>query len=91
MRDLRDPEQLGLELRYYTGIERIGNRKVKPSVVYDSFKHTMEAVADYSHDESSVVSTVTQYRLELEERARQGDKHAISMLERGEPGDEPIP
>ncbi len=90
-RDLRDPETLGLELRSLTASERISNRNAKPSSVYDSCRYSLEAVPDYPQDESIAVMTAARYREELEARAYEGDRNAISMLERGEPGDEPIP
>lgn len=75
MRDLRDPQKLGEAM--------LEHMKSHPgSRMTDEWPagHALPIVSNYPQDESTVTSTVRQYRKELEERAAQGDRYAISML-----------
>lgn len=79
MRDLRDPEQLGLTL---IGIK--AGQGGTMGEAYDTHPGVVNRVPDYPQDELLSTVTAREYKRELEERAREGDKYAKSLLEHGE-------
>lgn len=83
IRDKRDPIALGKALDQ----KRHGFVTIKGRADYlDSPSGRLE-IPDYDPGESMVVETAKKHRAELEERAANGDRFAISMLETGLPGD----
>jgi hypothetical protein len=75
-RDLRDPQQMGQDI--------MDLRKLYPegllSAVVDKFDLVLRATPLYPQDE--LLSTVTQreYREELQQAAKEGDKYAAERL-----------
>lgn len=58
------------------------------SEVMDALHPDYLAVDNYPQDESAATIAAREYQAELEERAANGDKFAISVLTTGLPGDE---
>lgn len=89
VRDKRDPSKLGeviLDVRRDHDIVSEDYRVL--SVVLDDIIPGIRLdVADYNPGESRATFTARAYRKELEERALDGDKFAISVLTTGQPGD----
>lgn len=78
-RDLRDPQKLGENLLYHASIV---------NAVADAPRKTLSQIFDerevsapnYPQDESMAVLTAREYRAELEERKKAGDKYAASAI-----------
>ena len=70
-RDLRDPQKLGEWL-----LGRL-NKRYTASQYYDGSKPLFP---NYPQDESMAVLTAREYRAELEERKKAGDKYAASAI-----------
>jgi hypothetical protein len=75
-RDLRDPRELGKVLKAI----REWNPKGLLSELVDQYEASLGSVAKYPQDE--LLSTVTQreYREELQQAAKEGDKYAAERL-----------
>lgn len=82
IRDKRDPIALGSRL---TSVSRPPGTILEIADAVDDGLGTK--VPDYDPGESMVTETAKRYRAELEERAANGDRFAISMLTTGQPGD----
>lgn len=88
MRDLRDPQILGEHMQRLRGYANEHNLSRSFHEVADAVRAAK--IADYSHTELLSTITAKEYQQELQEKAARGDRYAKSMLERGEPGDEPV-
>ncbi len=73
-RDIRDPQKLGEWLLKRTP-EWVSARSM-----YDTMRVARDHISNYPQDESMGTVAARQYREELEERAREGDKYAVSAL-----------
>jgi hypothetical protein len=75
-RDLRDPRQIGVVLRAI----REWNPKGAFHELVDQYTASLNSVENYPQDE--LLSTVTQreYREELQQAAKEGDKYAAERL-----------
>lgn len=83
VRDKRDPAVLGVQV--LDRAQKYGSI-LNGSDYLDSPSGRMET-PEYDPGESRATYTARAYRQELEERAAQGDKFAISVLTTGQPGD----
>ncbi len=82
VRDLRDPTALG-EALLAAGRD---NHDLPLGQIYD--RVPLGVIADYAPDDSLAMDTHRRYHDELQERARNGDKYAKSLL-LGQPNDDP--
>jgi hypothetical protein len=76
VRDLRDPQKIGKMLQMI----REWNPKGLLSDLVDQYKDSLNTAENYPQDE--LLSTVTQreYREELQQAAKEGDKYASERL-----------
>lgn len=81
VRDKRDPAHLGMVI--------LAHAEKTPICKYATYVDHGGGVAirEYDPGESRATFTARKYRDELEERAAEGDKFAISVLTTGQPGD----
>jgi len=84
---MRDPSALG---RFLLDMDASPGKEARMTAleVYDKIAILPTiTIPNYDPGESTVTETARAYREELEARAAEGDKFAISMLTTGQPGD----